>query len=649
MKIRLNKLVVSAKRSEEIVPFSDVSYFHGKMGAGKSSIARLVDYCLGGDLEYTPALQSEFVAATLHISVNDTNLVLERLAQANQIHAQWGTEKDAVNVAIPARTPSGEVIQGTGVEVISDLLFYLSGIRPPKVRRSKLKEDSELARLSFRDLMWYCYLDQDTIDSSFFNLDAEANTFKRLKSRDVLRFVVGFHQERVAELEARLEDVRTERLRMSEGAQALKEALESAGIENEIAIQAKLGAIQNEISDIAAKLEAARANTDRLRTHAVDDLRRRGRTVAHELEAVENAIRDVEEVIAEDRRQLNELTTLKLKFRRVLAARSVLNGVAFGACPRCAQPLPERVEAVCRVCGQPDSDVQAGQDELEVTEKDADARIKELSETLRRQEAQLKNLRRRQAELAQAKGRVDAELDHEMSRYDSAYLSSALTLEQRRAALGQQSLELDKLRVLPQKVSEQLARADQLGNEEKQLRRELIEARQAAERDTKNLRRLEELFLDCLVRSRIPGFTLRDEVQIRSPQFLPEVMTPETGDMIVTSFANLGSGGKKTLFKCCFAVAMHRLAVEIGALLPTFLMIDSPMKNISERENREQFEGFHRLLYELAADGLRGTQLILIDKEYYKPAPELKLDFTARHMQPEGPPDLPLISYYKGH
>jgi hypothetical protein len=626
-----------------------VSYFHGKMGAGKSSIARLVDYCLGGDLEYTPALQSEFVAATLHISVNDTNLVLERLAQANQIHAQWGTEKDAVNVAIPARTPGGEVIQGTGVEVISDLLFYLSGIRPPKVRRSKLKEDSELARLSFRDLMWYCYLDQDTIDSSFFNLDAEANTFKRLKSRDVLRFVVGFHQERVAELEARLEDVRTERLRMSEGAQALKEALESAGIENEIAIQAKLGAIQNEISDIAAKLEAARASTDRLRTHAVDDLRRRGRTVAHELEAVENAIRDVEEVIAEDRRQLNELTTLKLKFRRVLAARSVLNGVAFGACPRCAQPLPERVEAVCRVCGQPDSDVQAGQDELEVTEKDADARIKELSETLRRQEAQLKNLRRRQAELAQAKGRVDSELDHEMSRYDSAYLSSALTLEQRRAALEQQSLELDKLRVLPQKVSEQLARADQLGNEEKQLRRELIEARQAAERDTKNLRRLEELFLDCLVRSRIPGFTLRDEVQIRSPQFLPEVMTPETGDMIVTSFANLGSGGKKTLFKCCFAVAMHRLAVEIGALLPTFLMIDSPMKNISERENREQFEGFHHLLYELAADGLRGTQLILIDKEFYKPAPELKLDFIARHMQPEGLTDLPLISYYKGH
>jgi chromosome segregation ATPase len=103
----------------------------------------------------------------------------------------------------------------------------------------------------------------------------------------------------VAELEARLEDVRTERLRMSEGAQTLKEALEPAGIENEIAIQAKLGAIQNEISDIAAKLEAARASTDRLRTHAVDHLRGRGRTVAHELEAVENAIRDVEEVIAD--------------------------------------------------------------------------------------------------------------------------------------------------------------------------------------------------------------------------------------------------------------------------------------------------------------------------------------------------------------
>jgi hypothetical protein len=236
-----------------------------------------------------------------------------------------------------------------------------------------------------------------------------------------------------------------------------------------------------------------------------------------------------------------------------------------------------------------------------------------------------------------------------MARYDSAYLSSALVLEQRRAALEQQVLELEKLRALPQKVVEQFNQADEKSIEEKRLRRELNEARKDAEKDTKNLRRLADLFLDCLVRSKIPGFTVQDRVLIPSPHFMPEVLAPDTGDLTVTSFANIGSGGKKTLFKCCFAVALHRLATEIDALLPTLLIIDSPMKNISERENKEQFEGFHQMLYELVANELVGTQLILIDKEYFEPNVELNLNFGVRHMQPEGPDDLPLISYYRGH
>lgn len=649
MNVRLNKLIVSAKRSDETISFNDVSYFYGKMGAGKSSIARLVDYCLGGDLDLTPALQNEFVAAQLYLSIGGTDLILERQSQSTQIRAQWGKKEEAYDVIIPARAAAGEVIPETGIEVVSDLLFHFCGVRPPKVRRSKLKEESDLARLSLRDLLWYCYLDQDTIDSSFFNLDAEANSFKRLKSRDVLRFIVGFHQEHVAELEAQLEEVRNDRLRLSGGAQALKEALESAGIESGEVIQSRLYEIQAEIRTTTTQLETARTDVAKLRTHAVDELRKKGRIVAYELESIENAVRDVEQAIADDRRHLNELTTLKFKFRRVMSARAVLNGVKFEACPRCAQSLPLREHAACNVCGQPDVDIEFNKDELDVTEKDAESRIKELSEIIRRHDLQLKNLRSRQSELQQTKGRIDAELDTEMARYDSAYLSSALVLEQRRAALEQQVLELEKLRALPQKVVEQFNQADEKSIEEKRLRRELNEARKDAEKDTKNLRRLADLFLDCLVRSKIPGFTVQDRVLIPSPHFMPEVLAPDTGDLTVTSFANIGSGGKKTLFKCCFAVALHRLATEIDALLPTLLIIDSPMKNISERENKEQFEGFHQMLYELVANELAGTQLILIDKEYFEPNVELNLNFGVRHMQPEGTDDLPLISYYRGH
>ena len=118
--------------------------------------------------------------------------------------------------------------------------------------------------------------------------------------------------------------------------------------------------------------------------------------------------------------------------------------------------------------------------------------------------------------------------------------------------------------------------------------------------------------------------------------------------MVYTSFANLGSGGKKSFFKCCFAVAVHRLAARIGALLPTVLIIDSPMKNISERENPEQFSGFHEMLHELADTELKGTHIIVIDKEIFRPKTKHEFEFQERHMKPDDDENPPLIKYYRG-
>jgi hypothetical protein len=96
------------------------------MGAGKTSITRLIDYCLGGNIQLTPALQSEFVAATLSVSLLKGDLEIERSRDADTIIARWGSGDGAFQVAVPAREAKGEVIPGTGVEVLSDLIFWLS-------------------------------------------------------------------------------------------------------------------------------------------------------------------------------------------------------------------------------------------------------------------------------------------------------------------------------------------------------------------------------------------------------------------------------------------------------------------------------------------------------------------------------------------
>jgi len=648
MNLRLIALAIRFKQATELIEWTSFNYFYGQMGAGKSTIARLVDYCFGGDLVWTPALQSEFVAASLSIRMGSTDLSLDREANSNQVRARWNVGKEFYEAVVPARTPSGEIIPESGIEVLSDLVFYLSGKTPPKVRRSKLKEESELERLSIRDLLWYCYLDQDSMDSSFFELDFDANPYKRLKSRDVLRMLVGFHQERVAELEAQLEKLRNEKLRAEAGASAIRDVLNSSDIASEIELAGIRTRLEQDLKDVTHEIEDLRESVRSMRSHAMNKLQKKGRELSERISELYQAFEDLRQALARDKAHKNELLSLGTRYRRSQSAKEVLAGVEFGACPSCGQHLPERSSDLCPLCGQPPLESITGGFDEQAAERDIRSRVEELQELIGQHERHIGKTEREIRELEDEKAVLDTELTRASTAYDSAYLSSALETEKRRSSIQQQLLDLNKLEILVRKIQELEERVHVLAGQEQRVRSELRDARARAERDSVNLNRLKELFLDCLLRAKIPGFLGSDVVEMRAPHFLPEVMPAEAGDLVVTSFGNLGSGGKKTLFKCCFAVAAHRLATEIGDTLPTLLIIDSPMKNISERENREQFEGFHKMLYELSVNELAQTQFVLIDKEYAPPPSDLKIDLTVRHMKPDSDEDPPLIRYYRG-
>jgi hypothetical protein len=657
MKFVLQELLVSFKKSKEIIKFTDFTYFYGPMGAGKSTIARLVDFCLGGHLgekEMTPALQSEFVSASLSLLVVDTELNLRRDSGANLIRANWRRENEPVEVMIPARSGDGEVVPGSGIEVLSDLIYVLSGRTPPKVRKSKIKEDSDLARLSLRDLLWYCFLDQDSMDSSFFHLEGDAHPHKRLKSRDVLRFLIGFHQEQVSELEVKLEIQRAERLRCEAGAQAIKEALSEADIATEVELAGIRQTLERKLSDVEASIVLIRTDVGSTKPHAMEGLQSQARALAEDSSAIEQASRELREVLGRDRSHRNEILSLSTRFRRSQSAREVLGGVCFEDCPQCGRDLPPRAIEECPVCGRVHSKDPTGSLDEASAEKDMDARVSELNDLIRRHETALRRNDRLLREIQERKSSIDSELNRVARDYDSAYLSAALESEKQRAAIRQQLSDLSRIEILVQRIGELNERVERLIVEERTTRSVLKEAREKAEKDTQNLSRLKSLFLDCLLRSKLSGFYNDDCVEMKSPHFLPEVTSAGGGDLAVTSFSNLGSGGKKTLFKCCFAVAVHRLASEIGALLPSVLIIDSPMKNTSERQNRDQFEGFINMLYDLSQTELADTQFVVVDKELFAPPGQYSRVFSSRQMQPnergKDPrmnPHPPLIRYHQ--
>lgn len=646
MRVVLRFLELHFRKSVETIELSHVNFFWGKIGAGKSSIARLIDYCLGADIQLTPALQLEFVQAVLSLDIEGRRLTIYRERESGNVVAAWDEGDASMEALIPARRADGIAVPGTSIEVLSDLFFHLAGRPAPMVRKGRRTAEPGMVRLSLRDLVRFCYIDQDEIDSDFFRLDLEGDSARRAKSVDAMRFILGYHQDQVATLEAELQELHEQRMAARAAADALAKVLEESGFSNP--------------AEIDARIEALHAQRDRVREastiarrqrgsggHAVDSLRDKGRSLSSDVQGLEDMLQAVKQRGEDTERHLNELKMLSVRFSRTRSARTLLAAVDFTECPRCTQSLPVREAKFCPVCGQLDSQQPHEHLSNDVVEADLKSRLVELEETHRGLNTQERRIERQLERTKVEKALVDQSLSERMRDYDSSFLSQALEFERQATVLEQQVASLLSYRKLPERLSDLLSTADTLQGRESELRAKLVRERDKAFKDRSNLEDLEKLFLDCLVRSAFPGVNGTYKVTIDPRTLVPEVAPTEAADFAVTSFANMGSGGMKSIFKACYALAIHRLAARTGADLPSLVMLDSAMKNVSERENRELFQAFYRMVYELAADELSDTQFILIDKELLPVPEDVGIFVKSRHMAPGSFEDPPLVPYYE--
>jgi hypothetical protein len=158
-----------------------------------------------------------------------------------------------------------------------------------------------------------------------------------------------------------------------------------------------------------------------------------------------------------------------------------------------------------------------------------------------------------------------------------------------------------------------------------------------------NIAAIAKRFKSIMLSVGFPGVVEEDEIRIDPRNWKPVILH---GDQ-EWSFWDAGSGGKKTLFNVCYALAVHEAARDRGMPVPNVLIIDSPTKNISEDENPELVKALYREIFRLAStDHIEPIQFLLIDSNLVVPETE-SIDFVQRHLA--GVPDAPsLIPYYTG-
>jgi rubrerythrin len=645
MRIRVYSLTVQCKESREFITFSpQISFFHGALSAGKSSIVRMIDFCLGGSLEITPAVKKEVLSVAIDVQLGDRRCNLERESlYAQDVHVIWTDEAGEHHLQVPI-DPSTNPVYGDDVFNVSDLIFAFCGIRPLKVRKNKTESDAPLIRLSFRDLMWYCYLDQNELDNAFFHLQ---RPILEGKSRDVMRFVVGYYTERLQQLEIEHEALLAKRAGNISAIAEMRSVLDRLGYANEQRIRDEKGATENELV-AAERKRAALSQAFHATTHFADALRQRLRVLSDKLGKEEAALASLEQRRSDQTALKAELTTARIKLTRMATASSVLQKVQFTSCPLCGTDVAlSNVPEECPLCKSvPHRSTPVEETErIEQGKRDLEGRISELDDSLHRSENAVRKQSFEVSTLRASKTQLDQQLVVELREYDSAYVAETRELDRQVATLKERVSNLTRMAQLPEAIDRLSEEVDKSKATEQRIRRQMDDERAGLTTAGDVIRDIEVAYHDALRKVGVPGVWPTDTVRINTRNWIPYIL--ERGDEeLPWSFFNAGSGGKKTLLTVCYALAIHQVAAKRKLPLPSFLIIDTPMKNISEDVNRDIFEALYRYLYTLVQGDLAATQIIIIDKEYIEP-PE-GIDLTERLMMPDDPNNPPLIGYYRG-
>jgi DNA repair exonuclease SbcCD ATPase subunit len=297
MEFKLIKLQLNCTDSVEKVELSkQITFIHGETATGKSSVARLVDFCLGADFEHTPALDKELVSAELYLKTAKYDFVIRREKNSKQVQVSW-TNNEGVTESRLVPLVKTDVPVFEDIYNLSDLLLYLIGLPNVKVAVNIADEISPV-RLSFRDIMWYCYLKQDLLDSCFFNLDENSESNRRRKSRFVFRYITRLYTESISELEVQLAILEDKRKKRTQEIANIRAFLSQFGYASEQQLQKDIDQARQELQNSKTELNKMQSGF-KSDTHFADSLRDELINLTKLISEEEKAVSRIQRKIAE--------------------------------------------------------------------------------------------------------------------------------------------------------------------------------------------------------------------------------------------------------------------------------------------------------------------------------------------------------------
>ncbi|MCE0845170.1 exonuclease SbcC [Buttiauxella sp. A2-C1_F] len=203
--ININQLILVGFRKDYIIPFyQGINIIYGDSDTGKSSVLEFINYLLGASsIDLADEIKTSVKHAALEVVINDIVFTIKRdIFDPKKMIEVYRCEYKDVSLHFPKRYSPNYSSTQNNDGIYSE--FLLDSLNFPKIeiKVSPSKKDSQLRRLSFRNIYKFVYVNQDDIGSkSFLGLgDLTRYTF----TKEVFKYMFNVLDESIAQLEGEI-------------------------------------------------------------------------------------------------------------------------------------------------------------------------------------------------------------------------------------------------------------------------------------------------------------------------------------------------------------------------------------------------------------------------------------------------------------
>lgn len=644
-KLIIKKLILIGHRKNYEVPFfPGVNIIYGEEDSGKSSILELINYLLGASsLDKYDELEQSVKYAILELDLNNERYCIKRdIFDVKKDIEVYMSNYENIDLVFPSKYKPNydNTVDG---KFFPDFLLDTLNYPKIKIKNSPTKDNSTLARLSFRDLFKFCYINQDDVGSK--NLLSNQNFSYYPKVKEVFKYIFNLSDEEISKLNQLISEKTTLKNNLITKISNIRDFLETIEIETLDYISSFLEDIKTNLKDIEEELQNINSSITNS-SKEYEPLKEHVITLNYQIKDKEKEKSKTRDNIKRYEKLIKDYYDDKLKIEGVLSAKQLIGKVSpdITICPLCKHGVEHsKLKEEYSIHNE---------DKLDSETKILNKRIKDLTGLI---EKEKKSFRTIEIELSQSikeREEFKKSIDEELREHISPYLAI------RDELIKQQSTLIEK--------EQQITKALKIRNEENKLDKQiikldedLISLKEKLDNLTSSQVQIDKVLADLkiILEAYLESIDVKNRtgINISEKTFLPILRDKQ--------YTEITSGGIRTILSIGFLLNLLEYSLTNDINHPRLLLIDTVGKYLQKTkkeylvdtdEKEDVKEGIksagkYKALYEYIInlsekmeEANKSCQIILVDNDVPPFIEDEYKGFVVRRFSKDSKDNLPI-------